>query len=83
MEKIAPNTVAGFNDNGIIGAFDGATGAIMARCKLVDGTEVRIAAEEFADEINALVALGKLRSAREKICSTVADARALGDAVDQ
>ncbi|MEM9737392.1 MAG: hypothetical protein AAF908_12435 [Pseudomonadota bacterium] len=68
LESVAPRTVAGFRTGGILGALDGATGAILARCRRYDGTEFRIALETLAVETGAGDNLVRLREKRLSAC---------------
>lgn len=70
MRTVAPQTTAGFDENGIIGALDGASGAIVAGCETIDGVQVRVAIDAVGDLANAGSTIDKVRSFRERICET-------------
>lgn len=69
MRTVAPQTVAGFEANGVLGAIDGATGAILTRCRTLDGREIRIAFDGLAD--TAASDIEQIRAERQKACAVV------------
>jgi hypothetical protein len=77
MRAVAPQTVAGFEANGVLGALDGATGAVLARCRTLDGEEIRVAIDGLA----GLTGLGLdyAREQRRKACAVVGAVAILGD----
>jgi hypothetical protein len=77
--SFAPQTVAGFEAGGILGAIDGATGAILARCRTLDGHEVRIAIDGLAGSTG--VDVGQLRAERAKACAVAGAVAILGDGI--
>lgn len=79
LRAIAPQTTAGFEANGILGALDGASGAIVARCRTASGADLRVA----VDGIVALTGHGDLvarvRNARANACTTATRINAVVD----
>ena len=69
MRTIAPQTTAGFEANGILGALDGASGAIIARCRTLDGGRVRVAIDGLADLTDQGILLTDIRDVRERACA--------------
>lgn len=73
---VAPQTTSGFEANGIIGALDGASGAIIAKCERIDGIQIRMAIDEtseLAQEVtglNVTDAKDKIRARREALCQS-------------
>ncbi|MEM9045750.1 MAG: hypothetical protein AAGC81_13760 [Pseudomonadota bacterium] len=70
LEDIAPQTVAGFESGGILGALDGASGAILARCRGLDGEEFRVAVDTLGAQTGAAQTVEAVRAERQKICAT-------------
>ncbi|MEM9100554.1 MAG: hypothetical protein AAGC79_18760 [Pseudomonadota bacterium] len=70
LERVAPQTVAGFESGGILGALDGASGAVLARCRRLDGEEFRVAVDTIGAEAGASMTVQSLRVERQKICAT-------------
>ncbi|MEM6663652.1 MAG: hypothetical protein AAF666_15915 [Pseudomonadota bacterium] len=66
---IAPQTTAGFETGGIIGAIDGASGAILAKCQTVDGEIFRVAVDSVADTVGQGELVDRVRAARKKACA--------------
>lgn len=83
MRVIAPQTAAGFQAGGILGALDGATGAVLARCRTLDGLIVRVAVDSLAIETGAGDTAARLRAAREKACRVAANVGTLVDAGEE
>ncbi len=75
--SFAPQTVAGFEAGGILGAVDGATGAILARCRLLDGQEIRVAVDGLAGRTGLDVE--QIRAERVKACAVAGAVALLGD----
>ena len=69
VRTLAPQTTAGFEANGILGALDGASGAIVARCRTLDGGSVRVAIDGLASLAGQGILLADIRDAREKACA--------------
>lgn len=78
IQTIAPRTAAGFAANGVLGALDGASGAIIARCETIDGTAFRVAIDEVATETDQTEALDAVRESRRRICRIAANAKTIG-----
>lgn len=68
FRMIAPRTVAGFESGGLLGALDGASGAILARCETLDGLTIRVALDGVADLAGQSDRLGRARELREAAC---------------
>jgi hypothetical protein len=77
MQVLAPQSVAGYEAGGILGAIDGATGAVLARCRTLDGAEVRVA----IDGLSGATGLGidAVRAERQKACAVVGAVALVGD----
>ena len=69
VRTLAPQTVAGFEANGVLGALDGASGAVVARCQTLDGVVLRVAVDEAAALTGTGDALAKVRAARMTACA--------------
>lgn len=69
LRTIAPQTVAGFEANGLIGAVDGASGAILATCRTLDGQVIRVAVDGLALETGAGDLVERVRAARHRTCA--------------
>ena len=69
MRTIAPQTTAGFEANGILGALDGASGAVLARCRTLDGGRVRVAVDNLASLTDQGILLADIRDVRERACT--------------
>ena len=76
---IAPQTTAGFEVGGIIGALDGASGAILARCQTLDGVDVRVAVDAAALGIGQEDALERVRTSRKRACDVAGAIALLAD----
>lgn len=79
MRTLAPNTVAGFEAGGVLGALDGATGAIVARCQAADGTIMRVAIDNVALATNTDDLIAQIRARRTAACETVKAVRLIVD----
>ena len=79
IRAIAPQTVAGFEANGLIGAVDGATGAVIARCATLDGQVIRVAVDDLAAEVDGTDLVTRVRSARERACRIARSASLVAD----
>ncbi len=69
VREIAPNTVAGFETGGVLGALDGASGALLARCRTYDGQVIRVAIDNLAVETGTGSVLDRIRAARQRACT--------------
>ena len=76
---IAPQTTAGFESNGILGALDGASGAILAKCQTLDGQELRVAIDTVGETTGKGELVDRVRAARKKACATAARVSAFVD----
>src|SRR5690625_2855136 len=66
---IAPNTTAGCEEGGVLGALEGASGVVLATCHTFDGEVVRIAIDGLADATGTGDAVARIRAARQKACA--------------
>lgn len=79
LRLVAPQTVAGFETGGVLGALDGASGAILSRCRTYDGLVVRVAIDHLAIASGTGSLVDDVRAARQRACriagaiNTVAD----------
>lgn len=69
LRTLAPQTVDGFETNGLIGAIDGASGAIQARCRRLDGTVLRVALDDLAHLSDRSDLLADTRRTRRHVCA--------------
>ena len=76
---IAPQTTAGFETGGILGALDGASGAILAKCKTLDGQELRVAVDVVGETVGQGELVDRVREARKKACATASRVAAFVD----
>lgn len=72
LREIAPRTTAGFEAGGILGAIDGASGAVLARCKTLDGMTIRVALDGIADHVGGADDLTRARELRQAACQNAA-----------
>lgn len=79
VRTIAPQTVAGFESNGLIGAVDGASGAILARCKTLDGSVVRVAVDGLSVSTGTSSLVDRVREARQRACGIASNVNVLVD----
>lgn len=65
-----PNTTQGFEQGGILGAVDGATDAILARCRMLDGAETTLVVDSAAAAVGseATSAVDRIRVVRRRAC---------------
>lgn len=83
LRVVAPQTVAGFETGGVLGALDGASGAILSRCRTYDGLVVRVAVDHLAIATGTGSLVDRVRGARQQACriagavNTIADLPAL------
>ena len=76
LYQIAPRTTAGFEAGGVLGALDGASGAVLARCKTLDGLTIRVALDGIADQAGGADALNRARELRQAACQNAARVQA-------
>lgn len=77
LRKVGPQTVAGFEANGILGALDGASGAILARCRMLDGSIVRIAVDDLAILAGQGDLVTRVGAARARACAVAGGVQAI------
>lgn len=78
VRTLAPQTAAGFEANGVIGAVDGASGAIVARCLSPEGVRYRVALDVLAEEVGLALPLAEVRKRQDKACRVAGAVRDLG-----
>ena len=79
VRTIAPQTTAGFETGGLLGAIDGASGAILARCKTLDGGLIRVAVDDVATATGETDAVEHVRELRKRACAKAGEIHALVD----
>lgn len=79
VRAVAPQTTAGFETGGLLGALDGASGAILARCRTLDGTLIRVAVDDVAVATGASDLVGNVRQARMRACERAGQVQAFID----
>ncbi|MEM7189363.1 MAG: hypothetical protein AAF439_07110 [Pseudomonadota bacterium] len=76
---VAPQTTAGFETGGVLGALDGASGAILAKCKTLDGVSFRVAVDTVGETVGQGDLVDRVRAARKKACATAGRVAAFVD----
>lgn len=73
VTKTFPNTTAGYEQGGILGALDGASSALLARCQMLDGEEVQAVIDTAAAGIGpaASEAVEQIRALRRRACAAI------------
>jgi hypothetical protein len=71
MRTVAPHTTAGFQAGGVLGAVDGASGAVLARCRTLDGRIVRIAIDDLALGTGTGALVNGVRMRRQQACAVI------------
>lgn len=79
MRTAAPHTTAGFEAGGVLGAFDGASGAVLARCRTLDGQVVRVAIDDVALGTGREDAVDDIRLRRQRACALIGAVHMLAD----
>ena len=79
VRTIAPQTTAGFETGGLLGALDGASGAILARCRTLDGSLIRVAVDDVATVTGSSDLVGDVREARKRACERAGRVQAFID----
>lgn len=72
IRELAPRTTAGFEAGGILGALDGASGAVLARCKTLDGLTIRVALDGLVESVGDADTLSRARELRQAACQNAA-----------
>lgn len=75
VKSIAPQTTAGFEENGIVGALDGASGAVVAGCRSLDA--MRLAVDGLAIATGAGDVVDDMRAARMRACAVAGAVQAV------
>lgn len=76
---IAPHTTAGFEEGGVLGALEGASGALLATCQTLDGEVVRVAFDGLALATGTEGPLMGIRAARQKACAAAGAIHVISD----
>ncbi len=82
VKTFAPRTTAGFEENGITGALEGASGAVLTGCQALD--DVRLVVDGVAVATGTDGVIDGVRAARMEACAVaraVQAARSVDDAV--
>ena len=79
MRAVAPQTVAGFEAGGVLGALDGASGAVLARCQTLDGQVLRVAIDDLALGTGTEDAVDDIRVRRQQACAVIGAVQVLAD----
>ena len=79
MRTVAPNTTAGFEAGGVLGALDGASGAVLARCRTLDGQVVRVAVDDLALGTGTTDRLDDIRARRQQACALIGAVQVIAD----
>ncbi len=79
MRTVAPHTTAGFEAGGVLGALDGASGAVLARCRTLDGQVVRVAVDDLALGTGTGDAVDDIRVRRQQACALVGAVQVITD----
>lgn len=73
---VAPQTTTGFEQNGAVGALEGASGAAVDSCLLLDA--IGPAVDGVALDTGTGAAIGAARAGRRQACAVAAAVHALG-----
>jgi hypothetical protein len=79
MRTVAPHTTAGFEAGGVLGALDGASGAVLARCRTLDGQVLRVAMDDLALGTGNEDAVGDIRVRRQQACAVIGAVQVIAD----
>lgn len=82
FRMIAPRTTAGFESGGVLGALEGASGAILARCRTLDGVTIRVTLDGLADLAGQSGKLDQARDLREEACRRASRVNAAAQAIE-
>lgn len=82
VRAIFPHTTAGFEANGIVGAIDGASDALLATCRMLDGQVVRVAVDDVATSTGKGDLLGTIRQRRQQACAVIGAVQLIADGID-
>ena len=82
LRKVGPQTVAGFEANGILGALDGASGAILAKCDMLDGSTLRVAVDNLGDLTGTGTLVDRVAHARARACRVIGGVQAVANAAN-
>ena len=83
MRTVAPQTVAGFEAGGLLGALDGASGAILARCRTLDGQVLRVAIDDLALSTGTGLLVNDIRVRRQQACALIGAVQVIADAAPE
>lgn len=76
---VAPHTTAGFEQGGVLGALEGASGVVLATCRTLDGEVVQVAVDGLAFAAGAEDALEAVRAARRRACAAAGAVHVVSD----
>lgn len=65
---LTPQTYAGWQAGGLPGALNALSGAIVAKCKTLDGREFTINVDNLANAVGAVDSLEEVREKRKRAC---------------
>ena len=82
MRTIFPHTTAGFEENGVVGAIDGASGVLLATCRTLDGQIVHVAADDVAASTGKDDLLNNVRERRQQACAVIGAVQAVANGID-
>ena len=71
IDRVAPNTAQGFRAGGLVGGAAAMSGQVLVQCERLDGTEITVAVDGFAENISAETAVDRVRGWRKQACETV------------
>jgi hypothetical protein len=80
MRTVAPHTTAGFESGGVLGALDGASGAVLARCRTLDGQVVRVAVDDVALGTGTTDTVEDIRVRRQQACALIGAVQVIAEA---
>jgi hypothetical protein len=80
MRTVAPHTTAGFESGGVLGALDGASGAVLARCRTLDGQVVRVAVDDVALGTGTTDTVEDIRVRRQQACALIGAVQIIAEA---
>ncbi len=68
VKQALPRTTAGYEQGGVIGALDGAAGAMVVICQTLDGEEIRVLVDTAAALAGRQATVENIRSVRQSAC---------------
>ena len=79
MRTVAPHTTAGFEAGGVLGALDGASGAVLAKCQTLDGQILRVAIDDLALGTGTEDVVDDIRVRRQQACAIIGAVQVIAD----